>query len=435
MGLYLLRSGAKEAYSDDPPPEVSSDHSAVTGAPDTLEAPGEAPESLNPAPTHLSSEDKARMAWAAVEVVIEVKRADNRAPFGHASSKSYLPHGAERVQARGQLIHYAIEVYNHQHRTHIFMISIVGHTARLLYMDRVAVLVSKPFNYVENPVELGMFLHAYSNMTREQRGFDPTASPASPDEVAFFRGLALDADPESAVGRGLKWAATPGWLVVALDILSTWSDPDTFLDGRTTTQLTTHRCLVGRPAHQTASLVGRGTRCFVAYDKTEQKALYIKDSWRPVSADIPSEFDNYQRLLDKLGRDGLQDNFLTLRAGGDVLWRAPGDDVNGTPRTQRTFTQGLLNATLPGLPLPRQHIRLVFKEVCRSLEEFEDARELLDVVGFALHGMPSLRFHLQTCCSIRETHALFIYSAQRCLGDRRAFTQRPERREHPHIRL
>lgn len=343
----------------------------------------------------------APMAWAWADIPVHIQL---QYRGGILQPEDRVGDGLELKAAADHLSQCALECFDRQHRTRLFMVSITGRTARLVCADRAGIVVSAPLDYVEDPTRLGMFFYAYSRMTPEERGFDLTASPATSEEAELFRQLARDADPGSAVGCCLELAVTPGWRIFALDVYAPWSPPDTFLDAKATTTRTTHRCLVGRPATAAGSVCGRGNRGFVAYDTTERQVVWIKDGWRPMSADIPSEFDNYQTLYGKISRRRLKRGFLTLRAGGDVLCPAlpeaseSAQDSSVAIGAQTTITHDAMIFSPDRLPpaLPLRHTRLVFKEVCRTLEEFSDAVELILAVGGALVGTSS--FYCASLC-------------------------------------
>ncbi|KAI0649747.1 hypothetical protein C8Q79DRAFT_1033308 [Trametes meyenii] len=353
----------------------------------------------------------ARTIWAWAEVLIEVKAKDSSAPFAATvkeGSEGVLPWGKARMQARGQASQYGLEIFNRQHRQHLFMLSIVRDTARIIYLDRCAAVVSHPFNYVNDPSILVTFLYRFSRMTPAQRGHDPTVSRATKAEDTMFRRLwetysdsENSAEALALIKRDLKHAATEHWPIYVLDVYERWApssdEPDATPTSilRADSQRSHHRCLVGRPHRMAGSMTGRGTRGFVAYDLEEKRVVYIKDFWRAVSKYIPSERDNYERLYHSL-EDPLLDAaavgeyFLTLRAGGDVIWapEAEGNSSEGNPMAveiQETRAQNFfVNTHDAEPPLVRRHHRLVFKEVCGSLEEFKSARDLVTVVMHAL---------------------------------------------------
>ncbi|KAI0672141.1 hypothetical protein C8Q78DRAFT_728722 [Trametes maxima] len=352
----------------------------------------------------------ARMSWANAELIIEVKGNKQKGPFSatvkevpkdakkdvkkDVNGDEVLPDGREHKLARGQATHYGVGIFNRQHRQHMFILSIVYNVARFIYFDRSGAVYSQEFDYYKDPVTFATFLYRFSKMTPSQRGHDPTVSLASKHEHDLFRNL-WETYPKSTMAQynsvpisAVKHAGTPGWPVYALNIYAQWSDESKSLP--TNLPFTSRRCLVGRPDRVSESLVGRGTRGFVAYDLEDKRIVYVKDSWRAISEDLPSEYNNYQQIYRRLAAKGHKLDrigLLTVLAGGDVR-PALGSTVAGqcTAATfQNTRAQEFLNnGHLPTEILMRRHQRLVFKEVCRPLEDFKDARELCDVLLQAL---------------------------------------------------
>ncbi|KAI0329758.1 hypothetical protein GY45DRAFT_1304104 [Cubamyces sp. BRFM 1775] len=281
---------------------------------------------------------------------------------------------------------YARECFNHQHRLFLFMISIDGRLARFIRADRSEHLISAAFDYLRNPTPLWCFIYAFSKMQAWQRGHDPTASLATIAEADLFRNLSRihpEAGQNAALRQRLEHAATPGCPIYALNIYAKWSHPDEFLDTDVITSYTVHRLLVGRPAYTSNILGGKGTKGFVAYDLADRVAVWIKDSWRPVLAHAPPEFEIYQTIVSASRPAGHIDRcFLTLRAGADVDYppdlRFTGD--TGESQSLRAVSlswQSTLALKQSAGHTPRRHCRLVFKEVCRTLEEFRTPQELL----------------------------------------------------------
>ena len=149
------------------------------------------------------------------------------------------------------------------------------------------------------------------------------------------------------------------------------------IDGKTAvrrdSQLASHELLIGKPASVKGSLVGRGTRGFVAYDLSTKQVVFLKDSWRPDSQDIRSEYDNYMLIIES----GMKTESLipTVLGGGDVI-------SNGVVQRTRTPTTRYH---------PFIHFRLVLKEVCRRLEDCKNSLQLLKAVTWAFAGKYTLR--------------------------------------------
>ena len=86
----------------------------------------------------------------------------------------------------GQMAAYAAEICARQHRTHCFSICIYGPTARFIRWDRSGAIVSRAFDYHENPKLLCQFLWMYSGASEAERGFDMTVGKASQEEETVF---------------------------------------------------------------------------------------------------------------------------------------------------------------------------------------------------------------------------------------------------------
>ncbi|KAI0645049.1 hypothetical protein C8Q79DRAFT_748421 [Trametes meyenii] len=348
----------------------------------------------------------ARMSWVFAELLIEVKGNRQRGPFSAVvieskDNGSPIPLGRERKLARGQTIHYGAELFNRQHRKHAFILSLVYDVARIIYLDRAAAIYSRAFNYLQDPTTLATFLYRFSKMSPEDRGHDPTVSLASKSEHILFRKLPRTY-PSSAAAREnpvpmsmLEHAVTQGWPVYAMNIYAQWNNAESASKSKSLPDdlpFASHRCLVGRPHRMSGSLTGRGTRGFVAYDLTEEKVVYIKDSWRAVSENINSEYDVYRRLYDRIKPEVLDCTlmYLSVRSGGDVCGPSERNDAHVDPAIgfQDTCTQVILEEEGgPIVPLMRRHHRLVFKEVCTPLEDFPSARLLVGILHRAIIGM------------------------------------------------
>ncbi|RPD75866.1 hypothetical protein L226DRAFT_461736, partial [Lentinus tigrinus ALCF2SS1-7] len=281
----------------------------------------------------------------------------------------------QQQMAREQLADYALEIFRHQHRQSVFMICVCDHTARFLHFDRGgAVDVSRSFDYTEHPRAMGAILYRLfgpgSNGVR--RGHDPTATIAQPDDAQLFRDLHknLDYATNSTVVAALKHAATENWPIYKISIPYQWPDGDKQEPVRrnSTYPISTREFLVGRPAFSSSSMIGRGTKCMVAYDKTAKKPVFIKDIWRPDSPRLQTELETYQKLWEGES-DVLKAGVPTCLGGGDVFY----DGV-----VQHTRTHGYQGH------LPRIHSRIVLKEICRSLETFKGSFELVIGVSDAV---------------------------------------------------
>ncbi|TBU58148.1 hypothetical protein BD310DRAFT_498387 [Dichomitus squalens] len=314
-----------------------------------------------PAHSQAGSGDRFCVSWPHIEVVVEVKKTSSSttrttvdaSTFNQASSRPLpLPHPSDR----GQLIDYGIEVLNRQHRLFYFAIVVLDDTARLLRYDRTGITMTSKFDYLERPEVIGRFFYRLSRATRMERGYDPTVVPSSAEEDKLFRGLSARFAPGSTEAQALVNAASAGWPVHKITINAPFSDGEKAVSRHDAT-LERH-FLVGKPAFMGRSLVGRGTKAFVAYDMMNDRVVFIKDSWRSYTRDSASEYKTYLQLRARITTGHL---FIpTLLGGGDVMFEGS---------RQKTCTPATRY-------VPRIHQRLVLLEVCRPLEDFKDSLEL-----------------------------------------------------------
>ncbi|TFY51109.1 hypothetical protein EVG20_g11163, partial [Dentipellis fragilis] len=96
-------------------------------------------------------------------------------PFDDKPNKSAYPFESctkDGKETRGQITAYAAAMLELQFRTFVFSVLIMGEFARLIRWDRSGAIVTRAFNYQEDPEPLAQFLWRYNFLTRAQRGFD-----------------------------------------------------------------------------------------------------------------------------------------------------------------------------------------------------------------------------------------------------------------------
>ncbi|TFK85845.1 hypothetical protein K466DRAFT_551418, partial [Polyporus arcularius HHB13444] len=342
------------------------------------------------------------MSWHWAEVLVEVEHSAESFPF---SPNDFLPQGKKPRISRDQITHHAAQIAATQHRQSVLLVLILKGDARLLHFDRNGAAVSEPFDYVSNPEIIGEFFYrAFCSpepTAKACRGHDPTAKLAAIEDAKFFRALHERYGQSSTVAKALKRAASEGWPIYQLDVYGMWSEDGVApLNHASPRNMSTHRCLVGRPEYASSSMVGRGTKCFVVWDLELRQPLLIKDTWRPDSVDIRTEAENYMTLWDI----PLQDMFIpTLLATGDVLSlpnattlhyettdtarcsesMTTGPHPSVMDLRQRTVTQDLVKDTRLA---SRIHHRLGLAEICSPLQDFVGPYELLVAVYTAIQA-------------------------------------------------
>ena len=111
------------------------------------------------------------------------------------------------------------------------------------------------------------------------------------------------------------------------------------------------------------------TKGYMAYDLTNDRICFLKDSWRPDTPNVHPEKEVYARL-----REAEVPYIPDLVAGGDV---------GGGKGVQRTRSQIFNNDTLTW---DRIHYRLVFSHFYRPLSTHESAVDMLSCIADAIMG-------------------------------------------------
>jgi hypothetical protein len=97
---------------------------------------------------------------------------------------------------RGQCLLYAANQLAYQHRLFAFSLVIYGTRARFIRWDREGAVVSCGIDCSQRHELLIEFLQRFNQLTAEQRGLDPTAIPATPEEIETFESAVAKIDIE-----------------------------------------------------------------------------------------------------------------------------------------------------------------------------------------------------------------------------------------------
>lgn len=262
----------------------------------------------------------------------------------------------------GQITSYATAQLARQHRNSIFSLLICGKHARFIRWDRAGSIISKHFDYIENPSLLTEFLARYGKLTDTGRGFDPTARLAAPDEKAK-----LSAAIDRHISDKSKRQFPDMKKVVDERVPCYRIEVEGFQPGKNKSIAEKRTYIVQRPFAWPLSPVGRSTRAYIALDLAEDKLVFLKDYWRPAEPDRVPEPDIY----DALERAHVP-HLAKVILAGDV----PSDEKC----TQATLTQewrykdGIFTT---GLDLRAyRHIRVV-QELLYPLKTAKNSRELV----------------------------------------------------------
>lgn len=302
------------------------------------------------------------------------------------ATMSFIRSGIGAEGSLGQMADYVSKIFRRQHRTHLFSLFVFQGQARIIRWDRAGAIVSTIIDFAEHPSLLHKVIWRYAGMNQEQRGFDSTVVPATKAEMDKMRNCHA---PDNWIAQRRNDALDQrGWPIykvkmrqgdiikqrplkpIARDVKV--DDPD---PGMQPDALKEVPVLVGKRYFATNSPTGRGTKCYIAYDLSRDRLVFLKDYWRP---DVDSATPEGE-VLRELRTCGVE-NVPTPLAAGDVR---DGKDAQRTrtqeyldvdERTQRRF------ATLI-------HYRLVVKEICRPLEDHKTPLILVRAMSDAFEGV------------------------------------------------
>ncbi|KAH8917571.1 hypothetical protein BT69DRAFT_1354619 [Atractiella rhizophila] len=227
---------------------------------------------------------------------------------------------------RGQITIYSSVILSSQQRTRVFSFYVREHLARLLCHSRAGFLVTPSFNYVTTPY-LREFFWRYTHASNAERGHDET-----------MQKLLEDDDHSEAAKAKLNVTASEPLLKVEVDNKVFYlSEPFLFRHNQP---------------------IGRGTRCFKAYDPQQKYLVLLKDTWR--NTQYRREGEVYAEL-----HESKVPNILQVIAEGDV----------------RGNLQHIKLSTDKEDESEMVHYRIVLAKVRRPLDKFTSSYEL--VKGFS----------------------------------------------------
>lgn len=250
-------------------------------------------------------------------------------------------------------------IMRRQHRVHVFAFCIIKSTIRFLRFDRLGAWVSDPFDFLDNPTLLLVFVRALGAMSDMAIGLDETVARGNADDRARVESYRASLKDTFRRDR---------WHMKCIDHMLR---PD-HLQRYPLSKVKFTRpveggkglrdvfVVIGRPwANQADRVIGRSTRVYIGLelgtnadgepDPDSDCLVVIKDRW---------DYECRESQLCKEIRD--VEHLPTYLYGGIIE----------THHNRPYFS----------------HSRVAFKEVCRHLHEYEDAWELLRVVRQAVEG-------------------------------------------------
>ena len=130
----------------------------------------------------------AKTEFSRMELFVEPKFAETSDPFRDPKEprvKNFRFKNDSEVSQlnRGQLCSYTAAHTGSQFRVHTFTLSICGRSARFIRWDRSGATVTQSFDYIKEPHILASFFWRYAHLNQNQRGYDGSVSPASPEDL------------------------------------------------------------------------------------------------------------------------------------------------------------------------------------------------------------------------------------------------------------
>ncbi|KAI0765468.1 hypothetical protein C8Q74DRAFT_1169001, partial [Fomes fomentarius] len=318
--------------------------------------------------------------WALQRLSVEFKR-------GETGDDPYDDRGSietetdTRQKVRGQIMSYAKHVFRYQHRTALFFLFVNGNTFRMMRWDRSGVIVSEAEDYLRDLRKTRVLLellYSFSKMSEEDQGLDTTAELLLPNSCGWRRMDALAhahrSDLESTdreVPPDDPQHATP----VFTEVRTFFRDSISTDFPRYVLKVGNRRFLVGKPIFCASGMVSRGTRGYVALDWETQRFVFLKDAWRPYYKGLVQEGKTLQKLNEKeVPRvpthvcDEDVPNQVTETSKYSVTGPYYEEHRAGSQEEQGSELRHL------------HHYRLVVAEVCLPSTEFENARQLTNIM-------------------------------------------------------
>ncbi|ETW82699.1 hypothetical protein HETIRDRAFT_382749 [Heterobasidion irregulare TC 32-1] len=303
-----------------------------------------------------------------MELHIERKTASED-PFSDPKSrKSRQEHSFEHdskasMKSRGQIISYTACQFASQHRCFTFSILFLDDHVRFIRWDRAGAIVTKRFNWRDDPKPLARFLWLFNHLSDAERGYDTSISKPAPREITLTK-KKLDERANAlarAKGEPSRLPETRYSTDDSFRKFCVVDDDPGIKEGEARVRF----FVASVPQWQSGSPVGRGTKGYEALDLETGELVYLKDTWRYEADRMKKEGDTYR----KLAANGVSHIPRVACAG----------DVEG----QRTRTHDFTDEDwCCGEPEVRQHrhYRLVLKDLGRPLSEFNSTRELCQVL-------------------------------------------------------
>ncbi|KAI0318555.1 hypothetical protein OF83DRAFT_937049 [Amylostereum chailletii] len=103
------------------------------------------------------------------------------------SQASFQRETNRALMHRRRLAYLILDMFKCRTRTFVFLILILEDKARLIRADRSGAVVTELFTWTGESSPLVNFLRRFDTMSRAERGFDPTVTLPSPEEIRIAR--------------------------------------------------------------------------------------------------------------------------------------------------------------------------------------------------------------------------------------------------------
>ncbi len=260
------------------------------------------------------------------------------------------------VNVLGQLGTYAAVHIDSQHRTHSFLVLIVGKYARLMRWDRCGMVFTEPIYYDAQP-ELLEFFEAYDRASLDVRGHNSIISDPKGDEK--YIGSQVLSSSVSPVDNNAQTS-----LVVSLCNEADHASP--------------HRYVIPYPSMPPSLPVGRCTRTSVAYDLQNDRArVYMKACWRIVLSDNDIKEGNVYQALNQANVKNIP-GCLTFCDFKDKYHQTQTHTFVGRPWLPQGYSYSI--------PYRRFHCLILDTEGQR-LQDFTTSKVMVHAIRAAIIGM------------------------------------------------
>ncbi|EJF59450.1 hypothetical protein DICSQDRAFT_181956 [Dichomitus squalens LYAD-421 SS1] len=380
-----------------------------------------------------------RQPWADQVLPVEFTRDPVSFDYSNDPKKSVGSADDQRDRALDQIASRAELIHAVQHRVALFMLVVTGPQIRFVRWDRSGSVVTEPLNYVKHWELFCDILWRIGQCTDVQLGFDPTAARLSPGDPDYVR-MTTAARPQPTDVDEKERKLAPGEIsregpVVFKYVRAMFNEAVNSPWPRYRLEVpngaSSRAFLVAKPTFRSPRGAVRGTRGYVALDCATGELVWLKDTWRAHHLISDKEGDVLGRLNE--ARVGYVPTLICHGdiAGQDTLtldWWArtqnprttdppksaesPTHDAPPYPHPSAPSSSGALKRkrdddsgrSEDGIPLPKRvktgsglpailedcpfqlyrHYRLAEKEVCMSLEKFQNGRQLVFLVSCGL---------------------------------------------------